>query len=90
MAWVLALPTVRPPFRSAFFAPARRKRQVGVEHVLDPEEHVAEAGVAHLAGEIVAAGEHRRRHALHDVVDVVQPGVGDSAAQRAEARDVQA
>ena len=82
---MLALPTRPPTLPLRVLRTGAEKAQVGVEHVLDPEEHVAEAGGAHLAGEIVASGEHRRRHALDDEVDVVQAGIRDPPAQRAEA-----
>ena len=48
------------------------EREVLVEDVLDAEEHVAEPGRAHAARQLVAARGDRARHALDDVVDVVQ------------------
>ena len=46
-----------------------QERQVLIEHVLDPEEHVAEAGPLHEARQLVTARRERARHSLHDVVD---------------------
>ena len=54
-----------------------------------PEEHVAEPRPAHQRRQRLAVVGDRRGHRLHDVVDVVEAGVDDGAAQRLEARDVQ-
>ena len=86
---MVALPTLRPPSRSAFFALRLEEREVLVENVLDAEEHVAEPGRAHGRRQVVAAGGDRARHALDDVVDVVEAGGDDRVAQAPEARDVQ-
>ena len=68
---------------------ALQERQVLVEDVLDAEEDVAEARLAASAAPACApcCGD-RRGHRLDDVVDVVEAGVDDRAAQRLEPRDV--
>ena len=54
-----------------------------------PEEHVAEPGALHQRRERLAVIGNRRGHPLHEIVDVVQPGVDDRLAQRLEAMDVE-
>ena len=72
IASMVALPTVRPCSRCAFFARALQEREVVVEDVLDAEEHVAEAGARISGASVAPCCGDRRRHRLHDVVDVVE------------------
>ena len=46
--------------------------EIVLEHVLDAEEHVLEAGALHQRREAFAMRGKRRRHPLHDVAQVVQ------------------
>ena len=59
--------------------------EVVLEHVLDPEEHVAEAGLTHQRRQRRAVVGDRRRRRLDRVLELVQPGVDDRLAQRREA-----
>ena len=59
MARSVALPTVRPSSRCGVLGRRAQEREVVVEHVLDAEEHVAEAGAPHQRGQLVAAGGDR-------------------------------
>ena len=67
----VALPVRRPPSRCAFLAARLEELEVVVEHVLDPEEDVAEPGRAHQRRQRLAVVRDRRGHRLDDVVDVV-------------------
>ena len=54
-----------------------------------PEEDVAEPGPAHEGRERRPVARDGRGHALHQIVDVVETGVDDRAAERLEPADVQ-
>ena len=78
-----------PAFALGVLGRRAQEREILVEDVLDAEEDVAEAGAAHERRERGAVARDRRGHRLDDVVDVVQAGVDDRAAQCFEARDVE-
>src|SRR5688572_15350888 len=80
MASSVAFVRPSPAVLRLFFAPALRKLEILFQHVLDPEKHVAEAGLLHERREGGAVTGKRRRHSLHDVIEVVQSGVDDCLA----------
>ena len=76
VADALSRSTRGPILRAGF-----QEGKVLLQHVLDAKEHVAEAGLLHQRRERGAVTGEGRRHALHDVVDVVEAGLDDGAAQ---------
>ena len=77
-----------PPFAFRVLRLRPQERQVLVQHVLDPEEHVPKSGAPHRRRQSSPA-DAIAGHPLDDVVDVVEAGGDDGIAQRLEPRDVQ-
>ena len=69
--------------------PGAEEAEIVVQDVFDPEEDVAEARPAHERRQCGAVSGDGRRHGLHEVVEVVEAGVDDGAAERLEPPDVQ-